>query len=85
MTSTDCDVDFRFQQDVNLSASLYESACDCVCAALYIAEDLARGGELVQILFEGTHSLREAYHNAVAHEDTDKFVIFALYSGTGVN
>ena len=55
-----------------MSPSLYESACDCICAALYVAEDLSRYGELVQLLFEGTHSLREAYHNAVAQEDTDK-------------
>ena len=63
------------QRDITLSPSLYECASDCICAALWMACDLGRCGDLVQILFEGTHSLRDAFHNAVAHEDTDKYVL----------
>ncbi|XP_078481112.1 transportin-3-like [Ciona intestinalis] len=66
------EVPFSVLKDISMSSSLYESACDCVCAALYSTEDVTKNSDLVQLLFEGTHSLREAYHSAIAHEDTDK-------------
>ncbi|XP_076818259.1 transportin-3-like isoform X2 [Clavelina lepadiformis] len=66
------DPPFSVLKDVTVSSNLYESACDCICAALYSSEDIARHSDLIMILYQGTHSLREAYQNAVAHEDTDK-------------
>lgn len=53
---------------------MYESACDCICAALYAVEDVARNSDLINLLFEKTINLRDVYLSAVAIEDTDKFV-----------
>uniref|UniRef100_H2ZAX9 Transportin-3 n=1 Tax=Ciona savignyi TaxID=51511 RepID=H2ZAX9_CIOSA len=66
------DVPFSVMKDVSMSSSLYEAACGCICAALFSTEDVTKNSDLVHLLFEGTHSLRDAYHNAIAHEDTDK-------------
>lgn len=67
---------YDIQRDVSTSSSLHEAASDCICAALYAAEDVTRYRDLMELLFHGTHSLRDAYHNAVAHEDTDKYILF---------
>ncbi|XP_074655394.1 transportin-3-like isoform X2 [Tubulanus polymorphus] len=53
-------------------STLHETACDCVCAALYAAEDIEKNGLLAQALFRGVMSLPEAYHMSVAEEDIDK-------------
>lgn len=66
------DFPFTILQDIGTSNLLYEAACDCVCAALYTAQDINRNSELISTLFHGIHKLRETFHSAVAHEDTDK-------------
>uniref|UniRef100_H2ZAX8 Importin N-terminal domain-containing protein n=1 Tax=Ciona savignyi TaxID=51511 RepID=H2ZAX8_CIOSA len=60
------DVPFSVMKDVSMSSSLYEAACGCICAALFSTEDVTKNSDLVHLLFEGTHSLRDAYHNAIS-------------------
>ena len=69
---------FIVQNDLSSPSTLHEAATDCVCSALYAAEDVARHSDLIILLFHGTHSLRSAYHYAAAQEDTDKYVAWFM-------
>ncbi len=60
------------QRDIEAGAMVHEAACECVCAALYACEDVSRHHDLIMVLFKGCHQLRDAFHVAVAHEDTDR-------------
>ncbi|KAL5010143.1 hypothetical protein ScPMuIL_012448 [Solemya velum] len=53
---------------------LHEAATDCICSALYCAEDLDKNLTLAETLFQGVLSLLDAYHMSVAEEDTDKSI-----------
>ncbi|XP_041351282.1 transportin-3-like [Gigantopelta aegis] len=55
-------------------SQLHETASDCICAALYCAEDLEKQQLLAQILFDGVQTLPDSYHWSVADEDSDKSV-----------
>ncbi|XP_025097718.1 transportin-3-like isoform X1 [Pomacea canaliculata] len=55
-------------------ALLHEAATDCICSALYCAEDLSKYSQLAQRMFEGAQTLLEPYHMAVAEEDSDKCI-----------
>ncbi|XP_069128619.1 transportin-3-like [Argopecten irradians] len=55
---------------------LHEAATDCICSALYCADDLRKHLQLAEALYHGSLTLQEAYHMTVALEDTDKSVNF---------
>lgn len=65
---------FRALTVLDCPSSLHEAAADCICAALYCAEDLSKYQQLAQSMFEGVQSLLEPYHMAVAQDDTDKCI-----------
>ena len=54
------------------STVLHEAATDCICSALYCAEDLVKYQSLAQSMFEGVKTLMDPYHLAVAEENLDK-------------
>ncbi|KAK7108377.1 transportin-3-like isoform X2 [Littorina saxatilis] len=54
--------------------TLHEAATDCICSALYCAEDLAKYHQLAHSMFEGVQTLLEPYHMAVAEDNTDKCI-----------
>lgn len=56
---------------------LHEAAADCICAALYCAEDLAKYNQLAESLFVGVKMLAVPYHNALIEGDTDKCLNYA--------
>ncbi|KAJ8315715.1 hypothetical protein KUTeg_007865 [Tegillarca granosa] len=53
---------------------LHEAATDCICSALYCAEDATKNIKLSEALYHGVLTLPNAYHISVADEDTDKSV-----------
>ncbi|KAK7492007.1 hypothetical protein BaRGS_00016671 [Batillaria attramentaria] len=55
-------------------APLHEAATDCICSALYCAEDLTKFQQLAHSMFEGVQTLMEPYHMAVAEDDSDKCI-----------
>lgn len=61
-------------RDIEAGAMVHEAACECVCAALYACEDVSRHRDLIMVLFKGCHQLKDTFHVAVAHEDTDKCI-----------
>ncbi|RUS92156.1 hypothetical protein EGW08_000009 [Elysia chlorotica] len=63
---------FQALADVHCPAFLHEAATDCICSALYTAEDLEQYGELAQRLFQGVMTLVPAYHQADKDEESDK-------------
>lgn len=66
------DAPFQVLGTLSSSSSLHEAATDCVCSALYAAEDVARNQDLVQQLFSKTLALKQTYIDANANEDIDK-------------
>ncbi|XP_077999883.1 transportin-3-like [Glandiceps talaboti] len=58
------------------TSGLHEAATDCICSALYVAEDLSRHFQLAQALYQGVLLLPEPYHMSVAEEDIDKSINF---------
>ncbi|XP_070539739.1 transportin-3-like [Ptychodera flava] len=57
-------------------SGLHEAATDCICAALYVAEDLSKHYPLAELLSQGVMMLQEPYHMSVAEEDIDKSINF---------
>ena len=62
------------QQNAGSSSSLHDAATQCLCSALYSVSDVEKQFDLVAQLKQGTYLLQSAYHNALAHEDLDKWV-----------
>lgn len=63
---------FQVLQRDETPSNLHESACDCVCSALYAIENVETSMPLAMQLFQGVLTLESAYHMAVAREDLDK-------------
>ncbi|XP_035663115.1 transportin-3-like isoform X5 [Branchiostoma floridae] len=63
---------FQAMHNPETVSSVHEAACDCICSALYVAEDITRYESLANCLFQGVISLSEPYHVSVAQEDIDK-------------
>ncbi|XP_066264625.1 transportin-3-like isoform X2 [Branchiostoma lanceolatum] len=63
---------FQAMHNPETVSSVHEAACDCICSALYVAEDITRYESLANCLFQGVISLSEPYHLSVAQEDIDK-------------
>ncbi|XP_019637982.1 PREDICTED: transportin-3-like isoform X3 [Branchiostoma belcheri] len=63
---------FQAMHNPDTVSSVHEAACDCICSALYVAEDITRYESLANCLFQGVISLSEPYHVSVAQEDIDK-------------
>ncbi|GFO33396.1 F-box/WD repeat-containing protein 7 [Plakobranchus ocellatus] len=63
---------FQAMADIHCPAFLHEAATDCICSALYSAEDLEQYGELAKRLFQGVMTLVPAYHQADKDEESDK-------------
>lgn len=55
-------------------STLHEAATDCICSALYSAEDMKTHLRLAESLYHGVKTLPEAYHMSVASDDTDKSI-----------
>ncbi|XP_064600886.1 LOW QUALITY PROTEIN: transportin-3-like [Liolophura sinensis] len=62
------------QMSHQCTSSLHEAATDCICNALYCAEDITNNLPLAELLLQGVLSLVEGYQMSVAEEDMDKSV-----------
>lgn len=51
---------------------MYESATDCICAALYVSEDTAKFSALAKTLYDNVMQLVPVYTAAVDTEDQDR-------------
>ena len=55
---------------------LYESATDCICAALYVSEDTTKFSSLAIALRTNVMQLAPVYIAAVDTEDQDRYLLF---------
>ncbi|XP_054715375.1 transportin-3-like [Uloborus diversus] len=65
---------FQILVNPNSENNVHEAASDAICSALVVVEDSSNHQILAQVLFQGVHTLIDAYNMSVAREDTDKSV-----------
>ena len=60
------------QHLAHVPQKLYEAATDCICAALFVCEDVDKYESLATFLQQQVEYLLEVFQAAVDMEDTDR-------------